>query len=546
MNGAELLVGVVVGLTLGVIVLRVAELIDRRGIKEGAAERDREMLALRESHESYRMLTELMPEAVVVHCAGKLMYVNTAGLKLFGMDPESDWVGMEVMERVHPDYRRLAAERVRMTYEQGQALGRVEEVFLRMDGTPFDVTTAAAPVPYMGKPATILVVADITEQKQLQEQLAQGQKMEAIGQLAGGVAHDFNNVLTAIRGFAELHLMEHPPGDPGRSDVEEIERAAERATQLTRGLLAFSRQAEAHPTPVDLAAVVRDEVPLLRRLVGEHIVVELDTPTDAPTALVDRAQIEQILLNFAANGRDAMPNGGTLRVAVEAATLSDAFVALHPGAQAGEHVLLTVSDTGVGMDEATQAHLFEPFFTTKPRGQGTGLGLASIYGIVKQASGYIHVESRPGAGSSFRVYFPAIQGARPEAVPQPVAVDSPGAGTETILLVEDDPAVRLFAERVLKDCGYRVLAFADPALALDAAIGDPGRFDALITDVVMPAMSGPAVAERIDALRPGLPVLFMSGYEAGILPAGAPQPLAKPFSARELADSVGGLFGRRP
>jgi CheY-like chemotaxis protein len=241
-----------------------------------------------------------------------------------------------------------------------------------------------------------------------------------------------------------------------------------------------------------------------------------------------------------------MPAGGTLDIAVKAVTLGEAFVAVHPGAQAGQHVLLTVSDTGVGMDETTHAHLFEPFFTTKPRGEGTGLGLASVYGIVKQAAGCIDVDSHPGGGSVFRVYLPALQGATRETPVEPMAGQVPGVGTETILLVEDEPAVRLFAERVLQECGYRVLSFADPGAALEAAVSDPHAYDALVTDVVMPAMSGPAVAERIAAVRPGLPILFMSGYEAGALPAGAPPPLAKPFSARELADAVGALFGRRP
>jgi PAS domain S-box/PAS domain S-box len=664
-------VGFVACVSLAVFVLQICRRSRPNQARDEIAEREREMQALRESQESYRMLTELMPEAVAVHTAGKLMYVNTAGMKLFGIEPESDWVGMDIMERVHPAYRHLVAERVRMSYEERKPAVRVEEVFLKMDGTPFDVMTATAPVSYMAKPATILVVADITDRKRadqalreseeryralyadlpsmyftvdpmgivlsvntfgasqlgyavdelvggsvlqtfppdqqaeasahvteclahpgqvfiwelrkvrkdgsliyvretarampdhqgrpivlivcediterrtLQEQLTQAQKMEAIGQLAGGVAHDFNNLLTAIRGFAELHLAEHPPGDAGRADVLEIEHAAERAAQLTRGLLAFSRRAEVHPGPLDLAAVARDAVTLLQRLVGEDIVVGLDASPDVPLVLADRVHIEEVLLNLAANARDAMPEGGTLNVTVAAVTLNRRFVTAHPGAQTGRHVLLAVSDTGAGMDETTQSHLFEPFFTTKPRGEGTGLGLASVYGIVKQAGGYIGVESSPGGGSVFRIYLPAVEGAAPAAQVEPAAGHAQqGGGNETILLVEDEPAVRLFAERVLQENGYRVLAFADPGVALDAATHDPGAFDALVTDVVMPGMSGPALAERIATVRPGLPVLFMSGYESGALPAGAPPPLAKPFSARDLADSVGVLFGR--
>jgi signal transduction histidine kinase/CheY-like chemotaxis protein len=404
----------------------------------------------------------------------------------------------------------------------------------------------------------IVVLRDVTEHRafederrsaearevELEARLRQSAKMEAVGQLAGGVAHDFNNLLTVIRGFAELHLAEHPHGDPGRDDVIEIERAAERAAQLTRGLLAFGRRTEVRPAPIDLAEVARDAVVFLRRLVGEHIVVRLDATADTPCVLADRGQIDQVLLNLAANARDAMPAGGNLVIAVRTADLTDTFVQGHPGAHTGVHVLLEVSDTGIGMDEATQAHLFEPFFTTKSPGQGTGLGLASVYGIVKQAEGYIDVESHPGSGSVFRVYLPALDTATPEAKAGPATCQAHRPGTETILLVEDESAVRLFAQRVLQNHGYRVLAFGDPRLALDSATGDPSMFDALVTDVVMPTMSGPALAELITDLRPGLPILFMSGYGGNALPAGAPTPLCKPFSAPELTDAVGGLFGR--
>ena len=404
----------------------------------------------------------------------------------------------------------------------------------------------------------LVALRDVTERQEFEAQqraaeereieldarLRQSAKMEAVGQLAGGVAHDFNNLLTAIRGFAELHLADHPLGDPGRDDVIEIERAAERATELTRGLLAFGRRADVRPTPIDLAEVASDAVVLLRRLVGEHIVVRLDVTTQTAGVLADRVQIDQVLLNLAANARDAMPAGGILAISVKAADLGVEFVETHPGARAGSHVLLEVSDCGVGMDEATQAHLFEPFFTTKPLGEGTGLGLASVYGIVKQAGGYIDVESSPGEGSIFRVYLPALNVAPAETSAKPAVGQPCRDGTETILLVEDESAVRLFAQRVLQDRGYRVLALGDPRLALDTARRDPGAFDALVTDVVMPAISGPALAQLITELRPGLPILFMSGYGGSAVPAGTPAPLLKPFNAPELADAVGALFGR--
>ena len=374
--------------------------------------------------------------------------------------------------------------------------------------------------------------------------MRQSTKMEAVGQLAGGVAHDFNNLLTAIRGFAELHLAQHAPDDPGREDVLEIQRAADRAAQLTQGLLAYSRRAEVHPVPLDLAEVVGDAVTLLRRLVGEHVVVRLDANAQVPRVLADRGQIGQVLLNLAANARDAMPGGGVLGVAVKSARLSNGFAQGHPGARAGSYALLEVSDTGSGMDKATQEHLFEPFFTTKPPGEGTGLGLASVYGIVKQANGYIDVESRPGGGSVFRIYLPVLERAVPDVAAKPTVSQNLSRGTETILLVEDDTAVRLFAQRVLEGSGYRVIAFSDPGVALEAVVADPGSFDALVADVVMPIMTGPHLAERIAAIRPRLPTVFMSGYGGDSLPAGVSSSLVKPFGARDLADAVGALFGR--
>ena len=404
----------------------------------------------------------------------------------------------------------------------------------------------------------LVVVRDVTEHRALENErraagdrelelasrMGHSARMEAVGQLAGGVAHDFNNLLTAIRGFAGLHLAEHPPNDRGLEDIVEIQRAAERAAQLTQGLLAFSRRAEVHPAALDLREVAGEAVALLSRLVGENIVVRLDASAEVPCILADRVQIDQVLLNLAANARDAMPAGGVLGVSVKPATLTEGFVASHPGAQVGGQVLLEVSDTGVGMDEATQQHLFEPFFTTKPRGEGTGLGLASAYGIVKQAGGYIDVESHPGAGSVFRIYLPALERATPEARSRPKAGPIRSHGTETVLLVEDDAAVRRFAQRVLQGSGYRVVAFNDPGAALEAVMADPGSFDALVTDVVMPTMSGPNLAARIEAVRPRLPALFISGYGAKTLPAGAPPRLAKPFSGSDLADAVGALFGR--
>ena len=508
-------------------------------------DRKRADRALRDSEERYRALYADIPSTYfTIDPAGTVLSVNAYGASELGYTVD-ELVGGSVLKVFPPDQQAEATAHVAECLEHPGEVFVWELRKVRKDGSVLQVRETARAVPDQQAGMIVLIVCEnVTERRILQQQLAQAQKMEAIGRLAGGVAHDFNNLLTAIRGFAELHLAEHEPGDPGRADVLEIEHAADRAVELTGGLLAFSRRAEVHATPTDLATVAREAVTLLRRLVGEHIEVRLEAATGLPLVLCDRPQIEQVLLNLAANARDAMPTGGTLRITVTAATLSESVAAGHPGARAGRHVLLAVSDTGVGMDSSVQARLFEPFFTTKPRGEGTGLGLASVYGIVQGASGFIDVTSRPGGGSVFSIYLPAVEGETPEERSQKDADRADGRGTEAIMLVEDEPAVRLFALRVLEAHGYRVSAFADPAVALDAAIENPTAYDALVTDVIMPAMSGPTLADRIALVRPGLPVLFMSGYEADALPAGAPRPLAKPFSGRDLTSAVAALFGR--
>ena len=508
---------------------------------------------------AWSTLVDSLADAVLVlEPSGRIAAFNLSATRLLGTGPDA--VGHAYDRALHrfPELVAVCAGAGDREAEIGVRAESGPSGSEPVDAAWYNVRVTAIGNGREGDAGRLVVLRDVTERRafederraaeerevELEARLRMSAKMEAVGQLAGGVAHDFNNLLTAIRGFAELHLAAHSPDDPGRDDVLEIERAAERAAELTKGLLAFSRRADAHPAPIDLAEVASNAVALLRRLVGEHITVRLEAHPEVPYVLADRVQIDQVLLNLAANARDAMPAGGTLTVAVQPAMLTRAFAIAHPGARPGRHVLLEVADTGVGMDEATQAHLFEPFFTTKPPGAGTGLGLASVYGIVKQAAGYIDAESHPGAGSVFRVYLPVFDGETPEAQAKPAAGKARSGGSETILLVEDESAVRLFAQRVLEDGGYRVVAFGDPGAAFEALLGDPGAFDALVTDVVMPTMSGPTLAERVIELRPGLPILFMSGYRGSALRAGAPPVLAKPFGARELADAVGALFGR--
>jgi PAS domain S-box-containing protein len=382
---------------------------------------------------------------------------------------------------------------------------------------------------------------DVTQQRALEEQLRQSQKMEAIGRLAGGVAHDFNNLLTVILGHTELLLEAFDPEDPRRDDLQEVLRAAGRGGDLTRQLLTFSRQRMVQPKQVDLAEVVEDAYKMLRRLVGEDVELAISHSSGPVLAMVDPGQLEQVLVNLVVNARDAMPNGGRLSVTTARTTVDAALAELHPALHPGDYVVLAVSDSGHGMSSETRARIFEPFFTTKEAGRGTGLGLATVFGIVEQAGGHTLVYSEVGAGTTFKVYLPSVKTGVAAAAEKKAA---PAArGHETILLVEDDDTVRRFARRALESQGYRIVEAASAARALALEETHTGPLDLLLTDVVMPGANGRELAEAIESRRPGLPVLFTSGYTPDVLvhhrvsELGAPF-LEKPFSSAGLAAAV--------
>jgi nitrogen-specific signal transduction histidine kinase len=387
-----------------------------------------------------------------------------------------------------------------------------------------------------------VIAHDMTERRSLEEQIRQAQKMEAVGRLAGGVAHDFNNLLTAISGYSDFLLRRLGPQHPLRKDAEEIQRAAARAASLTRQLLAFSRRQVLEPKVIDLNLVVTDMEKMLRRLIGEHI--ELATSLDPALGRVraDRGQIEQVLLNLAVNARDAMPGGGRVTIETRNVDLDAAYARDHVGIEPGAYVLLCVSDTGVGMDDETRLHIFEPFFTTKAGGSGTGLGLSTVYGIVRQSGGSIEVASEPGRGAAFKVYLPRVEGtAAPLAAPKPAGPDL-AAGTGTVLVVEDEEIVRSLARRILETAGYRVLEAADPHTALEICDRFAGPIDLLLTDIVMPKMSGRVLAERVAERRPEVRTLFMSAYaEAAVAREAGGEDLAwieKPFTVDMLTRKV--------
>jgi nitrogen-specific signal transduction histidine kinase/CheY-like chemotaxis protein len=382
---------------------------------------------------------------------------------------------------------------------------------------------------------------DLTARHQLERQLHHSQKMEAIGRLAGGVSHDFNNLLTVIQGFSEMALKRSGLDPAARHDLEEVHKAALRASDLTGQLLAFSRRQPVQPRIVDLNTLVADMAKMLQRLIGENIQLETRMGTRLGRLRIDPGQIEQVIANLVVNARDAMPSGGKLVIETANHSCTDGSGPRCRPSCPGPSVMLSVSDTGMGMDPETLRHIFEPFFTTKARGKGTGLGLSTVYGVVQQCGGDVEVVSESGRGTTFRVYLPLAATAAAEAPPPDPAGATP-QGSETVLLVEDEDMVRALVHKTLERLGYEVLAARHGEEALELAEQRSGTIDLLLTDVVMPGLGGPEVARRLGATRPGLRVLYLSGYAAieGERPAAAPLAplLQKPFALDALARKV--------
>jgi signal transduction histidine kinase/ActR/RegA family two-component response regulator len=413
----------------------------------------------------------------------------------------------------------------------------------RKDGTLFQEDAIIGPVrDSAGRIVNYVAVKrDVTNEMRLERQLMQAQKMEAVGRLAGGVAHDFNNLLGVITGYGEIVQRRLPDDDALAPKVAEILKAAERAAGLTRQLLAFSRQQVLQPRIVDVNALVTDLAKMLRRLIGEDIELEAALDRELGSVKADPGQLEQVLMNLAVNARDAMPEGGRLAIATTNLEVGSAEAALRPPMRPGSYVLLSVTDTGTGMDAETQSHLFEPFFTTKEIGKGTGLGLSTVYGIVKQSEGYIWCESAPGAGTTFRIYLPRADG-KPATV-QRTRTTLGLKGTETILLIEDARSLRDVVCETLEEAGYTVLVAEDGTKALQVAEEYTGPIHLIVTDVIMPGLSGRHAAERVREARPEVEILFISGYTSDAIDKhGVLSPdvrfLPKPFSSEDLLHTV--------
>ena len=475
-----------------------------------AIERRRSEDALRKNEEMFRLLFSYnpLPTWVQDNDTQRFLEVNDAAVRQYGYS-QDEFKDMTVLDI------RTEEEKIKYLdhFKNWNGVGRYQGNWKHRtkDGKNIEVEITSHQLEYAGRQVRLVVAQDLSERHHLEQQLRQSQKMEAVGRLAGGVAHDFNNLLMVIKGHAELLLNILPPSEPSSRKIEQIDRAVDRASALTRQLLAFSRMQVLQPRVMNLNGVVEEMGKLLPRLIGEDIELVIRSSEDLGAIRADASQMEQVIMNLAVNARDAMPGGGRLFIETSNSELDSTYSAIHPIVRQGKYVLLSVSDTGTGMNAETQAHIFEPFFTTKAQGKGTGLGLATVYGIVKQSGGFIWVYSELGRGTSFKIYLPRVD--------QPVerlggtrATPEAPRGTETILLAEDEQDVREVAREFLESGGYTVIEARDGAEALKSVEKHDGAIDLLVTDMVMPGMTGQELSARLLRNRPDIRVLYMSGY----------------------------------
>jgi PAS domain S-box-containing protein len=513
----------------------------------GALERGRAQVAAEAAHRALRGSEAKFAKAfkanpsgmAITTIEGRVVDVNDAFLRMLSYT-RNEALGRSTVEL---GLWRTAAERARVIQDaQAHGVHTVEIESRTKEGAKRALLYSAELIELDGAPHILLLTTDITERRDLEEQLRQAAKMEVVGQLAGGVAHDFNNILTAILGYADLIAAELPDADRLLEDVDEIRKAAHRATALTRQLLTFSRKQVLEPRVLGLNALVDNMDKMLRPILGENVELRTAPAADLLAVRADPNQLEQVILNLAVNARDAMPAGGKLTIETANVELDEHYAARHVTVVPGRYVMLAVSDTGIGMDEATQARIFEPFFTTKDPGRGTGLGLATVYGIVKQSGGSIWVYSELGKGATFKIYLPVVD-APAEDLSPPAAPTHDLAGTETVLVVEDDEQLRHVARRALAARGYTVLEADRGATALQIARGHRGPIHVLLTDVTIPDMDGRALAATLRAERREMRLLYMSGYadraivHRGVLDADDAY-LPKPFTTEGIARKV--------
>jgi len=534
----------------------VNSVLDPRGNRIGffavqadITERKRADAALREREARYRLLFDSNPRPMWVFDEKTLAFlaVNDAACRHYRYSRE-EFLQMTIADIRPPE--DVAALRDAIAAEPGGYQRAGIWRHRKKDGSVIDVEIASHPLNFAGRPCQLVLTHDVTDRRKLEAQLLRAQKMEAIGQLAGGVAHDFNNLLTILYSHLDLIELEVNRERDVRREIEEIRRTIERGAGLTRQLLALARRQLVRAEVLDPGLVVADVSKMLGRLIGEEIRLETRIEPKAGLVRIGRSQLEQILMNLAVNARDAMPGGGRLSISVDAEDLSEEYSALHLGSSAGPHVRITVSDTGTGIDRETQKRIFEPFFTTKGSSKGTGLGLATVYNIVKSVGGNIWVYSEPGQGTAFKVYLPALVGEEAPAPHRPSTPAAANTGSETVLLLEDEAAIRNPAKFYLEAKGYRVLAAGDGDEAVAVAAEAAGPVSLLVTDVVLPGRKVREVVEEISITHPGIRILFMSGYsqDEAILRDVASEGfdfLEKPFGLETLATRIREILDRK-
>jgi len=510
--------------------------------------------ALSESETKYRALTETSSAMIAVY-RQKFLYVNPIAEQVLGYTRD-ELMQMDIWQIAHPEYREIIKERGLKRLRGEPVPSHYEIKIVTRSGEDRWLDCSLTVLQFDGQPAVLGVFVDITDRKRAedqlsraQEQLRQASKMEAVGRLAGGIAHDFNNQLTIVQGYGALLLSKLPEGDTSRELVGEIVKAAERSAKLTGQLLAFSRKQVLHPEYLDLGEVLSSLENALGRLIGEDIRIAINVAPDVWRIKADRNLLEQAIINLAINARDAMPHGGQLMIDGGNTVLDAEYVLRHMEAAAGPFVVLSVRDTGVGMDEETRQRIFEPFFTTKADSGGTGLGLAMVYGFVKQSGGHLEVFSELGRGTCFNLYFPGTELA---AVRQESVAAKPACeGTETVLLVEDEDALRELMSHILMNCGYRVLKAPNGASAIEISVNYEKKIDLLLSDIIMPEMSGPEVVSRLKAHRPELKVVYVSGYADGRVSGqtignDGTHLLMKPFTPETLLTFIRGVLDGKP
>jgi two-component system cell cycle sensor histidine kinase/response regulator CckA len=513
-----------------------------------AIDRKRNEQALRRSEVCYRSLVQTAVYGIYRSSLdGRFLDVNPALIGMLGYSSTVEVLALDPQKDVFLDpaeYTRVVDE-----FHRTGRMDGFEVRWKRKDAAIITVRISGRAVAGGDEPADVLeaIAEDITERRVLEDQFRQAQKMEAVGRLAGGIAHDFNNLLMVISGYTEVVLGQLSVGNPLHAKAEAIQQASDRATTLTRQLLAFSRKQLLELKVIDVNAIVADMERLLRPLIGEHIELTTSLAPAVGCTRADAGQLEQVIMNLVVNAKDAMPNGGKISIRTSSVTLDDSYRPENTFIKNGPYIMISVSDTGEGMDRETQARIFEPFFTTKEKGKGTGLGLSTVYGIIKQSGGYVFVQSEPARGTVFTIYFPRVDEPSDAVGAAPVPLSAVG-GSETVLLVEDEDSVRQLVRETLESRGYRVLEAANGNAALALAANHPDPIHVVITDVVMPGLNGHELVQQLQLARPGLKVLYLSGYAQDAFPATAAAAsqktfLQKPFTLQSLTRKVREILG---